>query len=126
MIDNANIETFPLSTLDTMDALLSIRCYNCQNRTIQSDMSSWFGKSLSHSLDNISPPITDNSEPIIIRKTGRKIFRIEARCVQCKNIKSKKFCDTYNKLPYQMYQLQSNKIYVNYTPSGIKFTDLAN
>ena len=55
-----------------MEALLSIRCYTCNKL------------------------LSDNVEPIIIRKTGRKIFRIETRCSECKNIKSKTFCDTFN------------------------------
>ena len=100
-----------------MDALLSIQCYNCNQAGLNNPF---------HKLSDSLHPITDNAEPIIIRKTGRKIFRIEARCAQCENIKSKKFCDTYKKIPYQMYQLQSKKIYVDYPPSGIKFTDLAN
>ena len=69
--------------------------------------------------------LSDNFEPIIIRKTGQKIFRIEIRCSECKKIKSKKLCDTFNKLQHQMYQLIFNKIYIDYTPSGIKFTDLS-
>ena len=96
MIDNANIETFssnnslPLSSLDTMDALLSIRCYNCRNKGTPLSLSS------TPSITDMTASYTPNDEPIIIRKTGRKIFRIETRCAQCKNIKTKKFCDTYN------------------------------
>ena len=65
--------------------------------------------------------LSNNIEPIITRKTERKIFRIEPKCSECKRIKSKKFCDTFNKLPYEMYQLIQNKIYIYYTPSGVKF-----
>ena len=85
---------------NTMEALLSIRCYICNGL------------------------LSGNFDPIIIRKTGRKIFRIETRCSECKSIKSKKFCDTFNRLPYEMYQLIKNKIYIDYSPSGIKFIDL--
>ena len=93
--------SIPLWYDNTMEELLSIRCYMCNGL------------------------LSDNFEPIIIRKTGRKIFRIETRCSECKRIKSKKFCDTFNKLPHEMYQLVLNKIYIDYTPSGIKFTDLS-
>ena len=93
--------SIPLWYDNTMEALLSIRCYMCNGL------------------------LSGNFDPIIIRKTGRKIFRIETRCSECKRIKSKKFCDTFNKLPHEMYQLIQNKIYIDYTPSGIKFTDLS-
>ena len=93
--------SIPLWYDNTMEALLLIRCYMCNGL------------------------LSDNFEPIIIRKTGRKIFRIETRCSECKKIKSKKFCDTFNKLSHEMYQLVLNKIYIDYTPSGIKFTDLS-
>ena len=92
--------SIPLWYDNTMEALLSIRSYMCNGL------------------------LSNNLEPIIIRKTGRKIFRIETRCSECKRIKSKKFCDTFNKLPHEMYQLIQNKIYIDYTKSGIKFTDL--
>ena len=95
-----NHRPLPLWFDNTMEALLSIRCYTCNGLLL------------------------NNFDHIIIRKTGRKIFRIETRCLECKRVKSKKFCDTFNRLPYEMYQLIQNKIYVDYTPSGIKFTDL--
>ena len=74
----------PLWYDNTMEALLSIRCFTCNGL------------------------LSNNLDPIIIRKTGRKIFRIETKCSECKRIKSKKFCDTFNKLPYEMYQLIQN------------------
>ena len=43
----------PLWHDNTMEALLSIRCYTCNGL------------------------LSNNLDPIIIRKTGRKIFRIE-------------------------------------------------
>ena len=93
--------SIPLWYYNTMEALLSIRCYMCIGL------------------------LSDNFEPIIIRKTGRKIFRVETRCSECKRIKSKKFCDTFNKLQHEMYQLVLNTIYIDYTPSGINFTELS-
>ena len=58
--------------------------------------------------------------------SGQKIFRIETRCSECKRIKSKIFYDTFNKLLQEMYQLILNKIYIDYTPSGIKFRFIKN
>ena len=82
-----------------MEALLTIRCYICNK-------------------------ITDNCAPIIIRKTGKKLFRISTSCAECNKFKSKKFCDIFNKLPNDMYKLTYNKIYVDYTSTGIRFVDL--
>ena len=98
---NERFRSIPLWYDNTMEALLSIRCYMCNGL------------------------LSGNFDTIIIRKTGRKIFRIETRCSKCKRIKSIKFCDTFNKLQHEMYQLILNKIYINYSPSGIKFTDLS-
>ena len=84
---------------NTMEALLTIRCYICNK-------------------------ITDNCGAIIIRKTGKKLFRISTNCSKCSKFKSKKFCDTFTKLPNDMYKLTSNKIYVDYTSTGIRFVDL--
>ena len=56
--------------------------------------------------------MTNNIDIIIIRKTGRKLFRIETNCDQCGKFKSKVFCDTFNKLPYELYNIIPNKLYV--------------
>ena len=82
----------PLWHDNTMEALLSIRCYR-QSKTQPLTCNGL---------------LSNNLDPIIIRKTGRKLFRIETKCSECKRIKSKKFCDTFNKLPYEMYQLIQN------------------
>ena len=84
---------------NTMEALLTIRCYICNK-------------------------ITNNSNSIIIRKTGKKLFRISTNCAECSKFKSKMFCDNFNKLPNDMYKLTSNKIYFDYTSTGIRFVDL--
>ena len=68
--------SIPIWYDNKMEGLLSIRCYMCNEL------------------------FSDNFEPIIISEPGRKIFRIETRCSECKKIKSKKFCDTFNKLPH--------------------------
>ena len=84
---------------NTMEALLTIQCYICNK-------------------------ITDNCAPIKIQKTGKKLFCISTSCAECNKFKSKKFCDTFNKLPSDMYKLTYNKIYVDYTSTGIRFVDL--
>ena len=51
---------------NTVEALLTIHCYFCNK-------------------------LTENCEPIIIRKTGRKLFRIETNCSHCQKRKVKCF-----------------------------------
>ena len=82
-----------------MNILLTVKCYVCEK-------------------------VTDNSSEIIIRKTGNKIFRISTSCQECGKYKSKMFCDAFNMLPRDMYQLINNKIYIDYLPNGIRFTEI--
>ena len=56
--------------------------------------------------------MTNNIDIIIIRKTGKKLFRIKTNCDQCGKFKSKVFCNTFNKLPYELYNIIPNKLYV--------------
>ena len=34
------------------------------------------------------------------------------------------FCDASNMLPRDTYQLKNNKLYIDYLPNGIRFTEL--
>jgi len=74
-------------TQPTCNAFLSVYCYICNK-------------------------VTDNFEYLIVRKTGRKLFRIETNCIICNKKKSKMFCDKFNQLPDKMYNLYNDKIYV--------------
>ena len=75
-----------LSLIPCLKDLLSIKCYFCNYKT-------------------------NNKNIIIIRKTGRKLFRIETNCSKCGKFKAKVFCDSYNKLPYNFYNIIQNKLY---------------
>ena len=84
--DSSLREQNPNLLVSTSD-LLSIKCYFCNYKT-------------------------NNKNIILIRKVGRKLFRIETNCNKCGKFKSKVFCDSYNKLPYNFYNIIQNKIYI--------------
>ena len=84
-----------------MNLLLTVKCYVCEK-------------------------VTDNSWEIIIRKTGNKLFRICTSCGECGKYKSKMFCDAFNMLPRDMYQLINNQMYIDFLPNGIRFTEIDN
>ena len=56
--------------------------------------------------------MTNNIDIIIICKTRRKLFHIETNCDQCGKFKSTVFCDTFNKLLFELYNIILNKLYV--------------
>ena len=76
-----------LSSLSCLKNLLSIKCYICDC-------------------------ITNSKNIILIHKTERKLFCIETNCNKCGKFKSKLFCDSYNKLPYNLYDIIPNNIYI--------------
>ena len=82
-----------------MNILLDVKCFSCNK-------------------------VTENSNEIIIRKTGTKLFRICTSCNDCGRCKSKMFCDRFEMLPKEMYQLEYNKMYIDYLPNGTKFTEI--
>ena len=56
--------------------------------------------------------MTNNIDIIIIRKPGNRLFRIETNCDKCGRFKSIVYWDTFNKLPYELYNIIRNKLYV--------------
>ena len=64
--------------------------------------------------------MSNNINIIIICKT----FRITTNCDQCGKFKSKVFCDTFNKLPYDLYNIILNKLYVLDRLSNLKLVYL--
>ena len=76
-----------LSSLQCLKDFLSIKCYICDC-------------------------ITNSKNIILFRKTGRKLFCIVTNCNECSKFKSKVFCDSCNKLPYNFYNIIQNNIYI--------------